>query len=458
MPQNPRKVENRISKQESETAFRDRLIYFGACSAGISYLILWINTFYFNLPVSSIISYVPIDLWCPSENSGIGIHCFGDYQTPVVALHLENAWDGDGYAYTPFASKLFLPFDQLSRLFDEPRVGLFTYLILGAVCMLMPLLWAGKTTKGFSPMFAVIFGLMGTPLISAFDRGSVVMFITPWLFYYAYSVIRKDWNAASISIIILVVLKPQYLVLLLPLLIYREWSYLFSSILKSLLITAFGFFVFTPNPLTVFQQWFKFAYNYNQIGNSQELNLYNVSLIETLKIPIDNFLLPFFRLRWDIPDVSVMNLGLIFGICLILPLICLGSRVSLLGATIVSLATASLIIPVSNFYYQNFCIVLVALILKHPNRGEESDHGVLDRIEANGYMSRISKYLLVAATINSCFNLPISINSFAFLREPFGRHASISRIVVAPLWLLLIGSINIDSIKNFRQERSGLNL
>ncbi len=455
MVRNQKKIRFLIPKPENQKSFSERLLFFGTISAGLSYFLLWINTFYFNSPVSSIVSFRPVDSWCPSENSGVGVHCFSDYYSPVAALHVENPWDEMGYAYTPLASRLFLPFDQLADLFNEPRVGLFAYLVLGVGCMLLPLMWAGKTTKGFNPIFAVVFGLLGTPLISAFDRGSVVMFTTPWLFIYSVTLCRRNWGLTTLSIIVLTSIKPQYIVLLLPFFIYRKWHYLLHSLRMILLTTSIGFLAFTPNPLRVAKQWFNFASGHNEIGDGLEANLYNVSLIEFIKKIVDDSIIPLIRLKWDIPNAPVFIIGLIFVLCFIVPLIFCGGKVSLHGATIVSISAASLIIPQSNFYYQNFCIIVIAIILRDPSQNLGSGSGVLDSINPDKYMSQISKYLLMAATIISCFNVPISIDSFSTLRDSNGIHASISRIIVAPMWLFVISSINIDSIRNYRRKPTG---
>jgi hypothetical protein len=439
----------------SKDHFKQILIFWGGCTAGLSSFILWINTFYFGLPISSVISFRPGDRWCPSENSGMGIHCFSDYYSPVAALHLVNPWAGVGYAYTPLASRVFWPFDQLSRIFDEPRVGLFVYLSIGIVCMLIPLLWAGKSTDGFTPIYAVVFGILGTPLLTAFDRGSMVMFTTPWLFLYVVSICRQNWNSVTLSTVVLISLKPQYLVLLLPFLIYRKWQFLNRSIRMSLLTTAIGFIAFTPNPLRVAQQWYSFATRYNAIEGNIEASLYNISIIESLKIPIDTLILPIVQAMWNITEFSSIVIGLIFGIVLILPLILFGTHVSMLGASIVSICTASLIIPQSNFYYQNFCIAIIAIILKdpHPPTHTKTGTGILDRQSDSGQLSTLSKYLLIAATVNSCFNLPISVQSFSFLSNEINVHSSISRVIVAPLWVFVICSINLDSFLNRRKER-----
>ena len=127
-----------------EKTFKERMFFWGSIIAGISFIALWVNSFYYQAPVSEIISFMVEDSWCPETNSGIGLHCFGDYYSPVAGFSMENPW-ADGYAYTPIAHQQFVPFDFLGRMFDTPRVGLLAYLLTGFISLLLPLIWAGRT-------------------------------------------------------------------------------------------------------------------------------------------------------------------------------------------------------------------------------------------------------------------------------------------------------------------------
>jgi hypothetical protein len=175
----------------------------GSITAAFSFIGLWINAFYFQAPVSEIISFRVGDGWCPRIDSGLGIHCFSDYYSPAAALSLENPWSGSGYAYTPIATQQFASFEFLGRVFNNPKVGLLSFLLVGAICVMTPLYWAGRGEKSFAPMPAIIFGVLGAPLLSALERGSVVMFTTPVLLYYPLSVLRGNWSKTTNAIVLL---------------------------------------------------------------------------------------------------------------------------------------------------------------------------------------------------------------------------------------------------------------
>jgi hypothetical protein len=437
-----------------EKTFKEWIILLGSLTAAFSFIGLWINAFYFQAPVSEIISFRAFDGTCPRYNSGLGIHCFSDYYTPVAALSLENPWSGPGYAYTPIAAQQFAPFEFLGRVFNNPKVGLLSYLMVGAVSVLTPLYWAGRGKKSFTPMHAIIFGVLGTPLLSALDRGSVVMFTTPVLLYYALSVLRGNWSKATYAIVLLSVVKPQYLTLLLPLIMYRQWRELIRALRYSIGISVVGFILFTNDPITVFQQWLSFAVSYNDQSNY--FLPYNVSVTETFA-EILNFIAPALKqFSFDPRNFSALAIVIILGALLILPLVLFSNMTDRFSSVVVSLVLGSLLVPTSNFYYQNFVIVIIALILKRPLGDINSlKYGTMDEPHLWGNSRSFVKWLIMVAALNSCFNLPISSEGLPVWGTNFGIPTSVSRILVGPLWLLVLVGINLNLWMSFRAKTRG---
>lgn len=428
------------------------MFFWGTIIAGFSFIALWVNSFYYQAPVSEIISFKVEDSWCPETNSGIGFHCFGDYYSPVAGLSMENPW-ADGYAYTPIAHQQFVPFDFLGRMFDSPRVGLLAYLLIGFISLLIPLIWAGRGERTFTPVYAIIFGVFGTPLLSALDRGSVVMFTTPILLYYALAILRENWSRASYAIILLSVVKPQYLTLLLPLLIFRRWRDSIRALSYTIGFSVIGFVLLTPAPLTVFRQWISFAIGYNE--QDHYFYPYNVSITKTFST-ILNFSAHILNLASSNPleTNSAIAAVLVIGILLVFPLILLGDTIDRFSAVVVSLVLGSLLIPTSNFYYQNFVIVVVAIILRDPHiRLGLLNQGAMDNELISTKTRSFIKWLILIASLNSCFNMPISHQNGVLIPYFVGTPTSISRLLVGPLWSLVIVGINLNSWMNFLAKR-----
>ena len=427
----------------------------GSLTAAFSFIGLWINAFYFQAPVSEIISYRVGDGWCPRIDSGIGIHCFSDYYSPVAALSLENPWGtGAGYAYTPIGAQQFVPFEFFGRIFDNPQVGLHLYLVIGAVCVLTPLFWAGRNEGTFTPIYVTVFGVLGTPLLSALDRGNVVTFTTPVLLYYALSVLRGNWTKASYAIVLLSVVKPQYLTLLLPLIMYRQWRELIRALRYSIGISVVGFILFTIDPIKVFKQWLSFAVSYNE--QSSYFLSENVSVTETFTEILNFFAPALNRFSLDPRNFSALATVIILGALLILPLVLFSNMTDRFSSVVVSLIIGSLLVPTSNFYYQNFVIVIIALILKRPLGDMNSiKYGTMDEPHLWGNSRSFVKWLIMVAALNSCFNLPISSEGLPVGGTNFGVPTSVSRILVGPLWLLVLVGINLNLWMSFRARTKG---
>ena len=439
-------------KLDLEKTFKERMFFWGSIIAGISFIALWVNAFYYQAPVSQIISVLVKDGWCPETNSGIGLHCFGDYYSPVAGFSMENPW-ANGYAYTPIAHQQFAPFEFLGRLFDTPRVGLLAYLLTGFISLLIPLIWAGRGERTFTPVYAIIFGVFGTPLLSALDRGSVVMFTTPILLYYALAILRENWSRAAFAIVLLSVVKPQYLTLLLPLLIFRRWRDTIRALSYTFGLSVIGFVLLTPAPLMVFRQWTSFAIGYNEQGHY--FYPYNVSITKFLST-IFNFCARLLNLTSVNPleTNSALAAVLVIGILLVFPLIALGDTIDRFSAVVASLVLGSLLVPTSNFYYQNFVIVVVAIILRDPRiRLGSFDYGAMDNELISTKTRSFVKWLILIASLNSCFNMPISHQMGVPVFNFVGTPTSISRLLVGPLWLLVIAGINLNSWMNFRAKR-----
>ena len=428
------------------------MFFWGSIIAGISFIALWFNAFYYQAPVSEIISFRVEDSWCLETNSGIGLHCFGDYYSPVAGFSMENPW-ANGYAYTPIAHQQFAPFEFLGRLFDTPRFGLLAYLLTGFISLLIPLIWAGRGERTFTPVYAIIFGVFGTPLLSALDRGSVVMFTTPVLLFYTLAILRENWSRAAYAIVLLSVVKPQYLTLLLPLLIFRRWRDSIRALTYTIGLSVIGFVLLTPAPLTVFRQWITFAINYNE--QDHYFYPYNVSITKFLST-ILNVFARFFKLIYSNPleTNSAIAALLIIGMFLVLPLIILRDTIDRYSAVVAALVLGSLLAPTSNFYYQNFVIVVVAIILRNPHiRLDRFDYGAMDNELISTSTRPCVKWLILIASLNSCFNLPISHRMGVHIPNFVGFPSSISRLLVGPLWLSVIAAINLNSWMNFRAKR-----
>jgi hypothetical protein len=441
----------------SSTKLRfDRVfINLGSVMAAISFASFWIGTFYLNLPTSSIIGFQWQD-WvegCPSALNGIGIHCFSDYYTPSQAFRMVNPWE-NGYAYTPLAAQIFYPFYLLGEVFNSPRVGLITYLAIGSLCVLIPTIWASRRSAEFSFPTLVIFGVFATPLVNAFDRGSVVMFMTPLLFIYAVNICRQKWNIALIAAVVLSAAKPQYVVLLLPFLVHRKWFLLQRGLRWTIGLNVLGFIAFTSEPILVFKQWFNFALAYNnvnQLDTAQRANISPIPLIsEILNTPLklgEHFL----HIQLNLSSIQTVVL---VTSALVLPLVVIGKQTNLFGLTVISMVISSIFIPTSNYYYQVFAPVIAALIIRNPQLTISDNGGMLDSHIFTSKIGGAAKWIILIATLNSCFNIAISDNLLPFMTYESLGPGNVSRVFVGPFWVIAMVFVVTDTVLTYRGSRA----
>jgi hypothetical protein len=406
--------------------------------AGFSHIFLWINSFYYGRPVSQIVSFNAADGWCPSPGSGFGVHCFGDYYSPISAIGIENPWEA-GYAYLPISTILFNPFYFLAKVFDDPRVGLSLYLLCGAGALLSVAFWASKKSGLERAHFLLIFGVLATPVIQAFDRGNSIMFMAPLMLGFAVCFYREKWMLMLIFVVIAVVLKPQFLFLFLPFWAHRKWLYLFKGVLAVLALNLLGFLMFTEAPLKVMKQWYSFnsGYNASLIGNqisnanvSIQQGILDLTTIYDRQVLNGRPVVSLFVYNHSSVIIFLALLGLIVA------LFFYGKKSSKLHVVIVSLVSSSLLVGVSWTYYQVFALVIAALLVRHPIGDEnKSCRGVLDE-KANDYLDLVIKTVIAMATLNSCFNLPIEASVLPI--DYIAPLSSISRVFVAPLWTLVL--------------------
>ncbi len=218
-------------------------------------------------------------------------------------------------------------------------------------------------------------------------------------------------------------------------------------------MSVVGFVLLTPELLTVFRQWISFAIGYNEQGHY--FYPYNVSITKIFST-ILNFSARVLNLTSLSPleTNSALAAVLTIRILLLFPLIRLGDSIDRFSAVVASLVLGSLLVPTSNFYYQNFVIVLVAIILRDPHsRLGRFDYGAMDNELISTKTRSFVKWQILIASLNSCFNMPILYQMGVPMLYYVGTPTSISRLLVGPLCLLVIAGINLNSWMNFRAKR-----
>jgi hypothetical protein len=280
------------------------------------------------------------------------------------------------------------------------------------------------------------------------------MFMTPLLFIYAINVCRQKWNIALIAAVLLSAFKPQYLALLLPFLIHRKWFLLKRGLRWAIGLNVLGFIAFTSEPILVFKQWFNFALAYNnpnQFYATQRANISPILLLsKILNAPLkisEHFL----HIQLNLSSIQTVVL---VTSALVIPLVVIGKQSNVFGITVISLVIPSIFIPTSNYYYQVFAPVIAAFIIRNPQLTTINNTGILDGQIFSSRVGGAVKWVILIATLNSCFNLAISDNLLPFMPYSSLMPGNISRVFVGPFWVIAMIFIVIDSVLTNQKQRA----
>ena len=201
---------------------RRRISLIAAGSAIFSLLFNWVATFYRDVRVSELFSDYADDGLCPTPESAIGVHCFGDFYAPMRVLTGEqgrNPWLLDGsWNYSPLSNWPMLPLVILRGVL-EWRTLLLTYLV-GAVGATV---WAAFVLIRRSPegkssgsvLWLALVPVVSTPFLAAFDRGNTALVAVPLLMLGLSYLSRGQRGLWRTVVFLLAALKPQFGVLVL---------------------------------------------------------------------------------------------------------------------------------------------------------------------------------------------------------------------------------------------------
>ena len=200
---------------------------------------------YFEIDLLSSISDKALDAHCARERGeGLGLHCFGDYFQVASAVREGAVWSSDGASnYPPTA---LLPF--LGSLLPEtllrtaPNLGLFLFLFLVFSGFVAIALWATQGRPVAEKLLAmVVIGPFAAPALVALDRGNSAGLLVGPLLLFAVGFVSKRPDQMTLGALIVSMIKPQFVVLFLVLLLARRYGHLVVGLLALAATNLLGF-------------------------------------------------------------------------------------------------------------------------------------------------------------------------------------------------------------------------
>jgi hypothetical protein len=170
--------------------------------------------------------FQPADGWCYKNQNVLGVHCFGDFGAPVnFTYHGLNGFYSSPVTsvYPPLNFYIFDFFRQLASIFDY-RTSVMIYESLMLIGILVPIYYLFiKIAVSRMKALSITLGVLGfLPVIMTLDRGNIIGFSVPLLFYYLFSKTENRWKRI-LALCLLVGIKPHFIILVILNLKKSRW-------------------------------------------------------------------------------------------------------------------------------------------------------------------------------------------------------------------------------------------
>ena len=359
-----RKISNSSPKAETtaESFLRNRILPIAMILVVLGFAQAWVQTFYLSNPYIERIGWLARDGEWP-DKFGVGIHFFSDYLIMNQFSESSNPW-AENNPYPPFSMAIF----KLFTIFPY-HFGLALWLLLGAICLLAPVLHA---TKKFSLssriLILTLLVILTAPFVGTIDRGNSIFLLVP-LLYFGYILVEKDRSViAGILIGAACAIKLYPLLIVLFFLIKRKWKVSGVSIVTFVSISFLSGLLW-GNPVDAIRETIANANSYNG------LSIDGQPMVFSFAGAVNNVVI-FLGLGNTDAASLLQNNSRLFGLALLATLLLVAMGVGLLETFLLSSTTIQLISTVSFTYTRIWTFIAIPLmILNHEKLNRHKDKG-----------------------------------------------------------------------------------
>ena len=256
---------------ETDTSL-DLVVIIGAFLLTASVIAWWSYNSYFGGNYEELLVYTGNDGHCDTATNGFGVHCWGDY----FVLRFDSLFSDPhpAEALYPLGGRLVrIPFWIIGKLIGYP-FEIASFLIVSATSCLVPLFLAtrGKSLT-YRTLVITVFGTCGLGFLATLDRGNQVGLVVLPLFMICRQLIREVPSTGTVSVwfSLVAVIKPQFLVFLLFLFVFRKLSLLVIpavSSIATLVVTQ----IFLGRGISSISHMLKSQRNWSLEGNPGEMD------------------------------------------------------------------------------------------------------------------------------------------------------------------------------------------
>jgi Glycosyltransferase family 87 len=215
---------------------------------GLALVSTWFVASYGAVAPTQMLSFPVGDGWCATATESIGGHCFGDYALVHALFATGDPWNSAMRGIASWPALAWMPaivVSHLGRLTGVGWAGAAIFAVLSAVALLTPAWWAARRGTAVSRVtLLTIAGAATTPFVVTVDRGNPIAFTVPLLLWAGVSFARRRWTPMVVAIVAASLLRPQMALLLVLVLVHRQWWRAVIGAASSVVATVLGFLAF----------------------------------------------------------------------------------------------------------------------------------------------------------------------------------------------------------------------
>ena len=384
---------------------------------------------YLGLRIMEAISFKSSDDWCNPIESGIGNHCFGDFQLPMILVKESNPWIL-GHSYPPISMLPNIIFNFLKNEILGPEFSLYFYICLQVIAICFPLFIAlEKYDFAIRIILTFFLSIFTLASLNSLDRGTSAIFAVPFLFLAAKNYLTLNSKNLLIWTIIAGFIRPQFIFIALFLLAMKEYKKFFLSIAIFISSIAVGFALWPGDRILHVKSWFNTTSNYDSYAQSTANWPINISagkslsrILSYLTEKFPNHEIFNYLNSWTLNNFKIF--GILIG--LLIFALTFGGQISKSIIVVAVLLGPAVIPGVSWSYYLMVLIPISALLISSTIEGV----GLLDESNLN-----------IFAKFHIIFTVALVLSPFALPTASDPMNTALMGQFWGPLLLLLLGHL-----------------
>jgi hypothetical protein len=317
-------------------------------------------------------------------------------------------------------------FGLVSGWLHVPALGLFAYLVVLAIAVLSPAIWAARGARGLERVVVIVaLGAAATPAWAVIDRANSVGLLAPVGLGFLLALCRQRWAVVAVMVVLAALVRPQFAMLVVVLFAARQWRMGAIALAGTVMSNLAAYLLWPQEFPDTIRLSIHNALHFDSVAS--DVGVWNVSFAKGLLLLPDS--IAAFNSGGRVPEGFLAGprslIGYVVLVVVVLCVLGLGRRIPPVMAGVALLATASLASPLTYHYYLVFALPVAAVVARDPDGPPGS--GIFDRLGTSGDRRR---------AIGACVCVAVAFSIAQIVLPVGGPTLYTTRVLVPGLWLL----------------------